>query len=161
MRPIHAVGTPFSGGKTSQNLSNHSLGRYCYWIRNGVVHHVPLKTSLVQTAFFRYCQAKVVMTTRNLNCFIATASRSSRCRSELLFRLFVATFCHTPKNIVYKLFVRVCLKMTMKSRHYVVIFRADRTNFFHSHLSSTFYINNKAEDSLPKRSFCIIDDHRL
>jgi len=94
------------------------------------------------------------MTTRNLNCFIATASCSSRCGSELLFRLFVvATFCHIPKNIVYKLFVRVCLKMTMKSRHYVVIFRADRTNFFHSHLSSTFYINNKAEDSLLKRNY--------
>jgi hypothetical protein len=72
--------------------------------------------------------------------------------TELLFRLFVATFCHIPKNIVYKLFVRVCLKMTMKSRHYVVILRADRTNFFHSHLSSTFYINNKAEDSLLKPS---------
>jgi hypothetical protein len=80
--------------------------------------------------------------------------------TELLFRLFVATFC-APKNIVYKLFVWVCLKMTMKSRHYVVIFRADRTNFFHSYLSSTFYINNKAEDSLLKRSFCIIEDHPL
>ena len=73
--------------------------------------------------------------------------------TELQFRLFVATFCHIPKNIVYKLFVRVCLKMTMKSRHYVIVFRADRTNFFHSNLSSTFYINNKAVDSLLKRNY--------
>jgi len=57
-------------------------------------------------------------------------------------------FGHMLKNIVYKLFVWVCFKMAWKSRHYIVVFHADRTGFFHNNHFCKLLFKKRVDSAL-------------
>jgi hypothetical protein len=44
----------------------------------------------------------------------------------------VSFFDFFPKNIVYKLIMRMRFKMAWKPRHYVIVFLTNRASLFHS-----------------------------